>query len=263
MVIRRTRYDLRKAEEREHVLLGYQIAVDHLDNVIRIVRGSSSRANARENLFAYFGNKSVEILTGRGERTETLKGVKLDAKRYGISGDLTGLSYIQIDAILELQLHRLTRLSIDDILKELGELRVKIADLREILSSEKKLKQVIVTELRDVQKQFGDARRTQIVDAVDEIKVEDLIADTDMAITISHAGISSAPRWTSTAISPAEERDASARAPAKKTSSSISSWPRRTATFSCSAPRAGSTGSRCTRFPRRPRPRAGGPSAAW
>ncbi len=188
VVIRRTRYDLRKAEEREHVLLGYQIAVDHLDNVIRIVRGSSSRANARENLFAYFGNKSVEILTGRGERTETLKGVKLDAKRYGISGELTGLSYIQIDAILELQLHRLTRLSIDDILKELAELRVKIADLREILSSEKKLKQVIVTELRDVQKQFGDARRTQIVDAVDEIKVEDLIADTDMAITISHAG---------------------------------------------------------------------------
>ena len=130
----------------------------------------------------------MEILTGRGERTETLKGVKLDAKRYGISGDLTGLSYIQIDAILELQLHRLTRLSIDDILKELAEIRVKIADLREILSSEKKLKQVIVTELRDVQKQFGDARRTQIVDAVDEIKVEDLIADTDMAITISHAG---------------------------------------------------------------------------
>jgi len=139
-------------------------------------------------LFAYFGNKSVEILTGRGERTETLKGVKLDAKKYGISGDLVGLSYIQIDAILELQLHRLTRLSIDEILKELAEIRAKIAEFREILSSEKKLKQVIVSELREVQKQFGDGRRTQIVDAVDEIKVEDLIADTDMAITISHAG---------------------------------------------------------------------------
>ena len=90
VVIRRTRYDLRKAEEREHILLGYHIAVDHLDNVIRIIRGSSSRANARENLFAYFGNKAVEILTGRGERTETLKGVKLDGKRYGISGDRGG-----------------------------------------------------------------------------------------------------------------------------------------------------------------------------
>ncbi|HZP33892.1 MAG TPA: DNA gyrase subunit A [Candidatus Acidoferrales bacterium] len=188
VVIRRTRYDLRKAEEREHILLGYRIAVDHLDNVIRIVRGSSSRANARENLFAYFSNKTVEVLTGRGERTESLKGVKLDAKRYEITGELTGLSYIQIDAILELQLHRLTRLSIDEILKELAEIRAKIADLKEILASEKKLKQVIVSELREIQKQFGDGRRTQIVDAVEEIKVEDLIADTDMAITISHAG---------------------------------------------------------------------------
>jgi DNA gyrase subunit A len=87
-----------------------------------------------------------------------------------------------------LQLHRLTRLSIDEILKELAEIRAKIADLKEILASEKKLKQVIVSELREIQKQFGDGRRTQIVDAVEEIKVEDLIADTDMAITISHAG---------------------------------------------------------------------------
>jgi len=160
-----------------------------LDNAIKIIRGSASRANARENLHAYFSNKSVEIISGaRGEKTETLKGVKLDAKKYGLSGDVIGLSLIQIDAILELQLHRLTRLSIDDILKELAEIRAKIAELKEILGSEKKLKQVIVSELLDVQKEFGDARRTQIVDAVDEIKVEDLIADTDMAITISHAG---------------------------------------------------------------------------
>jgi len=189
VVIRRTRYDLRKAEEREHILLGYRIAVDHLDNAIKIIRGSASRANARENLFAYFSNKSVEIVSGaRADRTETLKGVRLDVKKYDMPSDVVGLSYIQIDAILELQLHRLTRLSIDDILKELADIRAKIADLKEILASEKKLKQVIITELRDIQKEFGDARRTQIVDAVDEIKVEDLIADTDMAITISHAG---------------------------------------------------------------------------
>jgi DNA gyrase subunit A len=188
VVIRRTRYDLRKAEEREHILLGYRIAIDHMDNAIKIIRGSASRANARENLFAYFSNKTVEVLMGRGERTESLKGVKLDGKRYDVGGELTGLSYIQIDAILELQLHRLTRLSIDDILKELADIRAKIAELKEILSSEKKLKQVIVSELREIHKEFGDARRTQIVDAVEEIKVEDLIADTDMAITISHAG---------------------------------------------------------------------------
>src|SRR4029077_15651903 len=128
--------------------------------------------------------------TGAGEKTESLKGVKLDGKRYGIAEtDIPlGLSFIQIDAILELQLHRLTRLSIDEILKELAESQAKIADLREILASEKKLKQVIVSELQEIQKQFGDGRRTQIVDAVEEIKVEDLIADTDMAITISHAG---------------------------------------------------------------------------
>jgi DNA gyrase subunit A len=114
--------------------------------------------------------------------------VKLDTKKYGIPDTVAGLSYIQIDAILELQLHRLTRLSIDDILKELAEIRAKIADLKEILASEKKLKQVIISELREVQNEFGDGRRTQIVDAVEEIKVEDLIADTDMAITISHAG---------------------------------------------------------------------------
>ncbi len=189
VVIRRTRYDLRKAEEREHILLGYHIAVDHLDSAIKIIRGSASRANARENLHAYFSNKSVEIVSGaRGEKKETLKGVKLDNKKYGLSDDVIGLSLIQIDAILELQLHRLTRLSIDDILKELADIRAKIAELKEILGSEKKLKQVIVSELQDVQKEFGDVRRTQIVDAVDEIKVEDLIADTDMAITISHAG---------------------------------------------------------------------------
>ncbi len=189
VVIRRTRYDLRKAEEREHILLGYRIAVDHLDNAIKVIRGSASRANARENLHAYFANKSVEIISAaRGERTETLKGVRLDNKKYGLPDEVVGLSLIQIDAILELQLHRLTRLSIDEILKELADIRAKITDLKEILASEKKLKQVIVSELRDIQKEFGDGRRTQIVDAVEEIKVEDLIADTDMAITISHAG---------------------------------------------------------------------------
>jgi DNA gyrase subunit A len=191
VVLRRTRYELRKAEEREHILLGYNIALDHVDNVIRIIRGSSSRANARENLHDFFQNKSIQVLpTGprAGDKTETLKGVKLDNKKYGMPDDAVGLSYAQIDALLELQLHRLTRLSVDEINKELAAIREKIAELKEILASEKKLKAVITGELREIQKQFGDARRTQIVDAVDEIKVEDLIADTDMAITISHAG---------------------------------------------------------------------------
>jgi DNA gyrase subunit A len=190
VVRRRTQYELRKAREREHILLGYRIALDNIDDVIRIVRGSSSRANARENLHEFFENKSVRVLVGG--RETTMKGVKLDAKKYGITaiatGDGMGLSYIQIDAILELQLHRLTQLSVDEILKELAQIRERIAELEEILASDKKLKAVIVSELREVVKSYGDDRRTQIVDRVEEIKLEDLIKDEEMAITVSHAG---------------------------------------------------------------------------
>jgi DNA gyrase subunit A len=190
VVRRRTQYDLRKAREREHILLGYQVALDHIDDVIKIIRGSSSRANARENLHEFFENKSVSVLVG-GKQT-TIKGVKLDAKKYVItvasSGEGLGLSYIQIDAILELQLHRLTQLSVDEILKELAQIRERIAELEAILASDKKLKAVIVAELREVMKAYGDDRRTQIVDRVEEIKLEDLIKDEEMAITVSHAG---------------------------------------------------------------------------
>ncbi len=190
VVRRRTAYELRKAEEREHILLGYRIALDHIDEVIKIIRGSSSRANARENLHEFFENKSIRVLVGG--RETTVKGVKLDAKKYAItvasSGAGLGLSYIQIDAILELQLHRLTQLSVDEILKELAQIRERIAELREILSSEKRLKGVIVAELREILKTYGDERRTQIVDRVEEIKLEDLIKDEEMAITVSHAG---------------------------------------------------------------------------
>src|SRR5271156_5356224 len=190
VVRRRTQFDLRKAQEREHILLGYHIALDNIDEVIKIIRGSSSRANARENLHEFFENKSVRVLVGN--RETTIKGVKLDAKKYGItiaaSGEGLGLSYIQIDAILELQLHRLTQLSVDEILKELAQIRERIAELQSILASEKKLKGVIVAELREILKKYGDDRRTQIVDRVEEIKLEDLIKDEEMAITVSHAG---------------------------------------------------------------------------
>ncbi|MBZ5502125.1 MAG: DNA gyrase subunit A [Acidobacteriia bacterium] len=186
VVRRRTEYDLRKAQEREHILLGYRIALDYIDDVIKIIRGSSSRANARENLHEFFENRPVRVLVG-GKET-TLRGVKLDAKKYAVSGGDIGLSYIQIDAILELQLHRLTQLSVDEILKELAQIRERIAELKEILGSEKKLKAVIVAELREILKSYGDDRRTQIVDRVEEIKLEDLIKDEEMAITVSHAG---------------------------------------------------------------------------
>jgi DNA gyrase subunit A len=195
VVRRRTIYELRKAREREHILVGYQIALDHLDDVIRIIRGSTSRAEAKENLLKYFTEQDVTI-TENG-KSKKLEGVKLDGRKYklgAVEGETAGrtatlgLTPIQVDAILELQLHRLTQLSVDEIIKELKSIREHIAELEEILSSDKKLKQVITGELKEVQKSYGDDRRTQIVDKVDEIKLEDLIADTDMLITISHAG---------------------------------------------------------------------------
>ena len=195
VVRRRTAYELRKAREREHILIGYRIALDNIDDVIKIIRGSASRANARQNLHDFFSNKDIRVLVGGKERA--VEGIKVDRKKYGIvaaTGDLIGpaegegLTYAQIDAILELQLHRLTQLSVDEILKELAQLRQSIEELEEILHSEKKLKAVIVAELREILKSYGDERRTQIVDRVEEIKLEDLIKDEEMAITVSHAG---------------------------------------------------------------------------
>src|SRR5580658_63878 len=196
VVRRRSAYELRKAREREHILVGYQIALDHLDDVIRIIRGSAGRAQAKENLLAYFTEQDVTI-TENG-KPRKVAGVKLDGRKYKVGplegeaaaarGGVIGLTPVQVDAILELQLHRLTQLSVDEILKELKSIRELIAELEEILSSERKLKQVITGELKEVQKAYGDERRTQIVDKVDEIKLEDLIADTEMLITVSHAG---------------------------------------------------------------------------
>jgi len=197
VVLRRSRFELRKAREREHILVGYQIALDHLDTVIRIIRGCASRADARENLFKYFSEQDVTI--SENGKSRKIEGVKLDGRKYrfqgapeveaaGRGGSGLSLSYIQIDAILELQLHRLTQLSIEEILKELKSIREKIAELEEIIASERKLKSVIVSELKEIHRTYGDDRRTQIVDKVEEIKLEDLIADTDMLITVSHAG---------------------------------------------------------------------------
>jgi DNA gyrase subunit A len=172
VVRRRTVFLLRKAREREHVLEGYKIALDNLDTVIRIIRGSASRAEARENLYVW--GKGVDIV------------VNLDRER--LAGEERGLTYRQIDAILELQLYRLTQLSVDEILKELGEIRTRIAEYESILASESKLRAVIVKELEDVRDKYGDARRTVIVDETAELQMEDLIADEQVAITVSHQG---------------------------------------------------------------------------
>ncbi|HEX4040002.1 MAG TPA: DNA gyrase subunit A [Acidobacteriaceae bacterium] len=187
VVRRRTAFLLRKAREREHILLGYQIALDHLDNVIKIIRGSNSRAEARENLFQFFSGLTIRV------RDQALAGIKLEPGKYAVDpatiiGATLTLSYRQIDAILELQLYRLTQLSIDELLKELAEVRENISEYESILASEKKLRGVIVKELEAVRKEYGDERRTQIVDETAELQLEDLIADEQVAVTVSHSG---------------------------------------------------------------------------
>src|SRR6266849_1651833 len=173
VVRRRTAYLLAKAKDREHILEGYLAALDHLDNVITIIRASANRAEARENLVAYFAGKKIDInTTGR-------------APKHNPERPFTA---IQADAILELQLHRLTKLSIDEITKELGLTRESITDYESIVGSEKKLRGVIVKELEDVSKEYGDERRHKIEDEAAEIHLEDLIADEQVAVTVSHGG---------------------------------------------------------------------------
>jgi len=162
-----------KAQDREHILEGYLTALDHLDNVITIIRASANRADARENLVAYFGGKKIDINT-------TGRAPKLDPEK--------PFTAKQADAILELQLHRLTKLSIDEISNELKETRERIAEYQSILASEKKLRGVIIKELEEVKKQYGDQRKTVIEDEAAEIHLEDLIADEQVAVTVSHSG---------------------------------------------------------------------------
>ena len=183
VVRRRTAYLLMKAREREHILEGYQVALDRVDDVIRIIRGSENRTDARTNLVEYFLGKTVTVSEGSAaaRNPASLKGV--------VPSQLTRpFDSIQADAILELQLHRLTRLSIDEILKELAEVRGRIAEYESILASEKKLRGVIIKELEEVKKKFGDERRTIIQDEAAEINLEDLIADEQVAVTVSHSG---------------------------------------------------------------------------
>jgi DNA gyrase subunit A len=187
VVRRRTAFLLAKARDREHILLGYQIALDHLDTVIRIIRQSGSRPEARERLFQYFSGRTIDL------RGTELAGVTLDATRYNVdmTFSTTGtliLSYRQVDAILELQLYRLTQLSIDELLNELRIVRDNIAEFESILASQAKLRAVIIKELEEIRDKYGDPRRTIIIDETAELQLEDLIADEQVAVTVSNTG---------------------------------------------------------------------------
>ena len=153
VVRRRTEFELRKAREREHLLLGFQKALQNLDGVIALIRAAANPKEARERLVARF------------EFTEK-----------------------QAQAIIELQLQRLTGMEQQKILDELADIQRRIAEYLEVLGSERVLRDLIVKELEEVQKDYGDERRTQIIEDTGEIKLEDLVAVEDVAITVTRGG---------------------------------------------------------------------------
>ena len=153
VVRRRTEFELRKAREREHILLGFQKALRYLDEVIRIIRAAKNPKEARESLIGAF------------QFTER-----------------------QAQAIIELQLQRLTGMEQQKILDELADIQRRIAEYLEILGSDKVLRDLIVKELREVQKEYGDERRTELIEDTGEIHLEDLVAVEDVAITVTRGG---------------------------------------------------------------------------
>jgi DNA gyrase subunit A len=153
VVRRRTEYELRKAEARRHILEGLKIALDHLDEVITLIRQSKNPGEAREGLMTRFG-----------------------------------LTQVQAQAILDMQLQRLTGLERQKIVDELAELMRTIERLLAILASDRLLMQIIVDELKSIQEKYGDVRRTEILAEEGEFQIEDLIADEEVAITVSNTG---------------------------------------------------------------------------
>jgi DNA gyrase subunit A len=153
VVIRRTAYDLERAREREHILAGLMIALDHLDEVIQLIRAAAAPAEARQELMRRFA-----------------------------------LSEVQAQAILDMRLQRLTGLERDKILQEHAEVQAAIREFEAILASEDRIRGLIKEELLEIRDKYGDVRRTEIIEVEEEINVEDLIAEEDMVVTKSHAG---------------------------------------------------------------------------
>ncbi len=187
VVTRRTIYELRKARDRAHVLEGQTVALANIDEVIALIKASSSPAEARQALIAR-GWEPGEV-TGMLERagdTDTRPDALEDG--CGLIDGQYRLSPVQAKAILDLQLHRLTGLEQDKIIKEYKEILDKIKELSGILADPDKLLEVIRSELRDIRDAFGDARRTEIVQDHSDLSVEDLIPQEDVVVTLSHGG---------------------------------------------------------------------------
>ena len=185
VVRRRTEFDLRKAQARAHILEGLNKAIDALDYIIPAIRNSRSVDEAKLWLTANLAT-ATEIKAWRGVTGEKTKEQFLKELNKVIAS--LEFSDIQAQAILDLQLRRLSALERQKILDEYAEIIKYIAELENILQNESVLRQVITEELIEVKRQFGDTRRTVIVDADAEFNIEDLIVDEDVAITVTNAG---------------------------------------------------------------------------
>src|SRR5580698_2694926 len=173
VVRRRTDFELRKAREREHILLGFRLALDNIDRVIELIRASKSPRDARDTLVT---------------ASTQFKFNAVYLKAAGATEPLSQLSEKQAQAIIELQLQRLTGMEREKIATELADIQRRIGEYLEILGSEKVLRDLMVKELQEVRKDHGDDRRTIIIDDPGEIRLEDLVAVEDMAVTVTHGG---------------------------------------------------------------------------
>ena len=185
VVRRRTEYELRKAKARAHILEGLTKAIDALDYIVTLIRNSRSVDEARQWLTGELKTTS-EVKTWK----EIPSGEPLNKylPKLKKAMERLGFSEIQAQAILDLQLRRLSALERQKIIDEYEGIIKLIAELEEILANEKSLRRVIINELEDVKKEFGDARRTEITDAGTDYSIEDLIADEDVAITVTKSG---------------------------------------------------------------------------
>lgn len=183
VIVRRTRFDLRKAISRAHILVGLLIALDYLDQVITLIRSSSTPEEAREGLMrgAFIDDKEAFWNKFRTLIEE------VDSEEHPrIEGNV--LSEAQSRAILDMRLQKLTGLERDKVREEYEELLQRIAHLKAILESEELQREIVVDELREVKEKYGDARRTEISYVGGDISIEDMIPDEDVIITISHLG---------------------------------------------------------------------------
>jgi DNA gyrase subunit A len=185
VVTRRTVYDLRKAKERAHILEGLAIALSNIDEMILVIKQAKDSAEAKQQLMArpWQPAKMLEILTRSGE-----SGLIEAFGGYGMNDDGYHLSPEQAQSILDMRLHRLTGLEQDKITSEHTQLKELIVNLTEIISNPVRLMQVIREELLTVKEQFGDERRTEIVEAEGDFNFEDLMPQEDVVVTISHEG---------------------------------------------------------------------------